>query len=241
MDYGAILRAAEAEADVIVWDGGNNDLPFFRPDLTITVVDPHRPGHELSYYPGATNLRMAGVVVINKVDSAACEQVDAVRENIRRANPAATIVEAASPISVEDAAAIRGRRVLVVEDGPTLTHGGMPYGAGVLAARKYGAAAIVDPRPYAVGTIADTFRAYPGTGALLPAMGYGAEQVRDLEATIARVPCDAVVIGTPIDLRRVVKIDRPAVRVTYELEETTRPDLREILAGFLTNARRLEC
>jgi predicted GTPase len=232
-DYAAILRAAEQEADVIVWDGGNNDLPFYRPDLTITVTDPHRPGDELSYYPGATNLRMADVVIINKVDSAPPEDVATVRANIRRVNPTATIVEAASPPHVEDPALIRGRRVLLIEDGPTVTHGGMAYGVGTIAAWEHSAAEIVDPRPYAIGSIADTFRAYPNTGALLPAMGYGPEQVRDLEETIRRVPCDTVVIGTPIDLRRVLKIDQPTVRVTYELAEQGRPELREILAGVV--------
>lgn len=232
-DYAAILRAAEREADVIVWDGGNNDLPFYRPDLTITVTDPHRPGDELSYYPGATNLRMADVVIINKVDSASTEDVRMVRENIARVNGTATIIEAASPPRVEDPALIRGKRVLVVEDGPTVTHGGMQYGAGTIAALQHGAAEIIDPRPYAVGSIADTFQAYPNTGALLPAMGYGAAQVRDLEATIRTVPCDAVVIGTPIDLRRVVTIDQPTVRVTYDLVEQGQPDLRAILANVV--------
>jgi predicted GTPase len=238
VDYAAILRAAEHEADVIVWDGGNNDLPFYRPDLTITVADPHRAGHELAYFPGATNLRMADVVIINKVDSARREQVDLVRANVRRVNPVATIVEAASPISVEDEAAITGKRVLVVEDGPTLTHGGMRYGAGTLAARKYGAAEIVDPRPYAVGALDETLRAYPQIEGLLPAMGYDAEQMRDLEETIRRVPCDTVIIGTPIDLRRVIALDKPAVRVTYDLEEITRPDLREILARSIERFER---
>lgn len=233
VDYTAILRAAEQEADVIVWDGGNNDLPFFRCDLVFTVTDPHRPGHELCYYPGETNLRMANVVVINKVDSAQPDHVDIVRENIRRLNPTATIVEAASPITVDNEQAIRGKRVLVVEDGPTLTHGGMPYGAGILAARKYGAAEIVDPRPYAVASIAETFRKYPDTGPLLPAMGYGDEQMRDLEQTINNTPCDTIVIGTPIDLRRIVALDHPAVRVTYDLDEITRPDLQTILEGFI--------
>ena len=232
-DYAAILRAAEREADVIVWDGGNNDMPFYRPDLTITVVDPHRPGDELSYYPGATNLRMADVVIVNKVDTAAPEDVHIVHQNIRRANPTATIVEAASPPRVADPALIRGKRVLVIEDGPTVTHGGMPYGVGTVAAWEYGAAEIVDPRPYAIGALAETFRAYPNTGALLPAMGYGAEQIRDLEATIRRVPCDTVVIGTPIDLRRVVRIDQPTVRVTYDLVEKTHPHLDAILAETL--------
>ncbi len=233
VDYAAILREAEREADVIVWDGGNNDLPFYRPDLCITVADPHRAGHELSYYPGAVNLRIADVVVINKVDSAEFEQVAAVRRNVAAVNPRALIVEAASPRHVDDPAALQGKRALVIEDGPTLTHGGMKYGAGVLAAREYGASEIVDPRPYAVGSIADTFRAYPDTGPVLPAMGYGAAQMRDLAATIERVPCDVVVIGTPIDLRRVIDIHRPTVRVTYELEERTQPDLREILLRFI--------
>jgi len=232
-DYAAILRAAEQEADVIVWDGGNNDLPFYRPDLTITVTDPHRPGDELSYYPGATNLQMADVVIINKVDSAPALDVHTVRTNVRRVNPTATIIEAASPPHVENPALIRGKRVLLIEDGPTVTHGGMAYGVGTIAAWEHSAAEIIDPRPYAVGSIADTFRAYPNTGALLPAMGYGADQVRDLEATIRNVPCDTVVIGTPIDLRRVVKIDQPTVRVTYDLVEQTKPDLREILAGVI--------
>jgi len=232
-DYAAILRAAEQEADVIVWDGGNNDLPFYRPDLTITVTDPHRPGDELNYYPGATNLQMADVVIINKVDSAPPEDVHVVRTNIRRVNPTATIIEAASPPHVENPDLIRGKRVLLIEDGPTVTHGGMAYGVGTIAAWEHSAAEIIDPRPYAVGSIAETFRAYPNTGALLPAMGYGAEQVRDLEATIRNVPCDTVVIGTPIDLRRVVKIDQPTVRVSYDLVEQTKPDLREILAGVI--------
>jgi predicted GTPase len=235
-DYAAILRAAEQEADVIVWDGGNNDMPFYRPDLTITVTDPHRPGDELSYYPGATNLRAADVVIINKVDSARPEDVRAVHENIRRVNPAATIIEAASPPHVADPALIRGKRVLTIEDGPTVTHGGMPYGIGTIAAWECGAAEIVDPRPYAVGSIAETFAAYPQTGALLPAMGYGAAQMRDLEETIRRVPCDTVVIGTPIDLRRVVAIGQPSVRVTYDLVERTHPQLREILAGVVAGA-----
>jgi len=232
-DYAAILHAAEQEADVIVWDGGNNDLPFYRPDLTITVTDPHRPGDELNYYPGATNLQMADVVIINKVDSAPALDVRIVRTNVRRVNPTATIIEAASPPHVENPALIRGKRVLLIEDGPTVTHGGMAYGVGTIAAWEHSAAEIIDPRPYAVGSIAETFRAYPNTGALLPAMGYGADQVRDLEATIRNVPCDTVVIGTPIDLRRVVTIDQPTVRVTYDLVEQTKPDLREILAGVI--------
>lgn len=229
VDYEAILREAEKEADIIVWDGGNNDLPFFKPDLHIVVADPHRAGHELSYYPGESNLRAADVVVLNKIDTADLENIARVRENVRTANSTATIVEAASPIFVENPDAIRGKRVLVVEDGPTLTHGGMAYGAGVVAARRYGASEIVDPRPYAVRSIAKTFAAYPNTGALLPAMGYGEEQIKDLAETINTTPCDLVIIGTPIDLRRVVKIEHPADRVHYELQVIGRPSLEEIL------------
>lgn len=237
-DYAAILRAAEAEADVIVWDGGNNDMAFFKPDLTITVTDPHRPGDELSYYPGMTNLLLADVVVINKVDSANREDVQQVRANVARLNPRAALIEAASPPEVESPGLIRGRRVLVIEDGPSVTHGGMPYGAGMTAAWRHGAAAIVDPRSYAVGSLAETYHAHPQIGPLLPAMGYSAEQVRDLEATIRRVPCDTVVIGTPIDLRRVVAIDRPSVRVTYDLVETGKPDLRDVLGAIVEKVRR---
>jgi predicted GTPase len=229
VDYEAILREAEKEADIIVWDGGNNDLPFFKPDLHIVVADPHRAGHELTYYPGESNLRAADVVVLNKIDTADLANISQVRENVRAVNPAATIVEAASPIFVEDPDAIRGKRVLVVEDGPTLTHGEMAYGAGVVAARRFGAAEIIDPRPYAVRSIAATFQKYPGTGALLPAMGYGEEQIKDLEDTINATPCDLVIIGTPIDLRRVVKIKHPADRVQYELQVIGRPTLEEIL------------
>jgi predicted GTPase len=229
VDYEAILRQAEREADVIVWDGGNNDTPFYKPDLTITVVDPHRPGHERSYYPGATNVRIADVIVVNKVDSATREGIDAVLKNVAEMNPRATVIQAASPIVVEDPAVIKGKRVLVVEDGPTLTHGDMQYGAGTIAARQFGASEIVDPRPYAVGSIEETYRKYPSTGMLLPAMGYGAAQMEDLEATIRQVPCDAVVIGTPIDLRRVISIEKPSVRVTYSLAETTKPDLADVL------------
>lgn len=232
VDYEAILRQAEKEADVIVWDGGNNDTAFYKPDLTITVVDPHRPGHEISYYPGATNVRLADVIVVNKVDSAAREGIDAVVAHASALNPTAIIVQAASPISIEDPSVIAGKRVLVVEDGPTLTHGEMKYGAGVLAARQFGAAEMIDPRPYAVGSIAETYRKYPDIGILLPAMGYGREQMDDLQATIAQVPCDAVIIGTPIDLRRVISITKPSVRVTYSLQETSKPDLAEILDGF---------
>lgn len=233
VDYEAILREAEKEADVIVWDGGNNDTSFYRPDLTITVADPHRPGDEMTHYAGMTNIILADVVVINKVESAVRENVDAVRRNVLSVNPDAEIVEAASPVTVEDESLIRGKRVLVVEDGPTLTHGGMSYGAGVIAAQKFGASELVDPRKWAVDSISETFRKYPKTGTLLPAMGYGSKQVKDLEATINKVDCDTVVIGTPIDLRRVVRIRKPSVRVRYELAEITKPGLKEILEGFL--------
>ncbi|RCK73104.1 MAG: hypothetical protein IGBAC_0303 [Ignavibacteriae bacterium] len=232
VDYEAILRQAESEADVIVWDGGNNDMPFYKPDLTITVADPHRPGHELTYYPGETNLRLADVVVINKVETAIPENITTVRDNVRKVNPNAILVEAASPIMVEDESVILDKKVLVIEDGPTLTHGEMSYGAGVLAAKKFGAAEIIDPRPYAVNSIAETFIKYPQTGTLLPAMGYGEDQLKDLEATIDRTPCDSVIIGTPIDLRRVIKINKPSTRVRYELDEITQPDLKEILTNF---------
>jgi predicted GTPase len=232
VDYEAILRQAEAEADVIVWDGGNNDMSFYKPDLTITVADPHRPGHEVSYYPGATNIFLADVVVINKVESATRENIDIVRNNIRSVNPTATVIEAASPIFAEDEKLIRGKRVLVVEDGPTLTHGEMAYGAGVIAARKFGASQIVDPRPWVVDTIAETFKKYPKIGTLLPAMGYGEKQVKDLETTINRVECDSVIIGTPIDLRRIISINKPSVRIRYELDEIAKPDLRDIITDF---------
>ncbi len=229
VDYEKILRQAETEADIILWDGGNNDFSFYQTDLLFVVADPHRPGHELSYHPGETNLRMADVVVINKVDTANAENVNTVRANVRAVNPNAVIVEAASPIFVEDAAAIRGKRVLVVEDGPTLTHGGMTYGAGVVAAQKFGAREIVDPRPYAVGSIKATYEKYPTTGAVLPAMGYGDQQTQELETTINAAPVDLVLIATPIDLRRIVKIKHPTDRVQYELQEIGQPTLAEIL------------
>ncbi len=232
VDYGAILAEAEKEADVIVWDGGNNDLPFYEADIEIVVADPHRPGHELSYHPGEANLRRAHVVVINKIDTADAEGVAAVRRSIREVNPAAMVIDGASPISVDNPEAIRGKRVLVIEDGPTLTHGEMKYGAGVVAALKFGAAEIVDPRPYTVGTISKTFESYPGIGTLLPAMGYGEEQLRDLEATVERTPADLVLIATPIDLRRIVKITKPALRVSYELQEIGRPDLEDALRNL---------
>jgi len=233
VDYEAILREAEKEADVIVWDGGNNDMSFYKPDLTITVVDPHRPGHELSYYPGMTNVLLADVVVINKVETAPREKIDIVRNNVHLVNPKAVVIEAASPITVTDESVIRGQRVLVVEDGPTLTHGEMAYGAGVIAANKFGASKIIDPRPWVVNSIAETFKKYPNIGKLLPAMGYGGQQVRDLEATINRIDCDSVIIGTPIDLRRIIRINKPSVRVRYELAEITKPDLNDILTKFL--------
>jgi predicted GTPase len=229
VDYEQILRQAENEADVILWDGGNNDLPFFQPDLHIVVADPHRAGHELLYHPGEANLRMADVVVINKIDTAGPEGIATVRENVKHVNTDAIIVEAASPIIVQDPQAIRDKRVLVVEDGPTLTHGEMAYGAGVVAARRFGAAEIIDPRPYAVRSILKTFEKYPTIGALLPAMGYGDEQRKDLEETIANTPADLVLVGTPIDLRRVVKIQQPSQRVRYELQEVGKPTLAELL------------
>lgn len=233
VDYEAILRRAEQEADVILWDGGNNDTPFYRPDLAIVVADPLRVGHELRYYPSETNLRLADLVIINKVDSAEPKDVEMLRRNIRKVNARCRIIEAASPLTVDNAAAIEGKSVLVVEDGPTLTHGEMKYGAGTVAARKFGASDIVDPRPYCTGEIKKTFEIYPNIGILLPAMGYGDRQIRDLEDTIDRVPCDAVVIGTPINLKRIVRIKKPAVRVFYELEEIGQPDLRTVLREFL--------
>jgi len=233
VDYAAILREAEKEADVVIWDGGNNDLSFYKPDLTITVLDPHRAGHELKYYPGRTCFLTADVLVINKVDSAEPQAIEQVRRSIREHNPRATVIEAASPVRVDDPDAIRGKRVLVVEDGPTLTHGNMPFGAGVVAARKWGAAEMIDPRPYLVGELKETFAKYTGIGALLPAVGYGEQQRADLAATIARVPCDTVVVATPIDLRRVIDIRQPAVRVHYDLQETGGPKLAEVLADFL--------
>lgn len=235
VDYEAILRAAEddpAGCDVIVWDGGNNDFSFFKPDLQITVADPHRPGHELRYYPGEVNVRMADVVVINKVDSADPEGVATVRTNVAAVNPEAVIVEAASRVRIDDAEVVRGKRVLVVEDGPTLTHGEMKIGAGVVAALRNGAAELVDPRPYLVGRLRETFEIYPDIGTVLPAMGYGDDQLGDLEATINATDCDSVVIGTPIDLSRIVDIKKPSTRVFYDLEEVTKPDLTDLLGDF---------
>lgn len=233
IDYEEILSQAEKEADIIVWDGGNNDMPFFKPDLHITVVDPHRPGDELSYYPGEANLRMANVVVINKIDTADSDNIRKVRESVYTVNPQAVIVEAASPIFVENYQIIQGKRVLAVEDGPTLTHGEMTYGAAVVAAEKYGAAELVDPRPFTVDTITETFKKYPKIGVLLPAMGYGEDQIKDLEDTINKTDCDLVIIGTPIDLRKLIKINKPAVRVTYDLQEIGKPDLADQLKRFI--------
>ncbi len=234
VDYADILDKAAGEADVILWDGGNNDLPFYRPALHVVVADPLRLGNELTYYPGEANLRMADVVVINKVDTADLAAVEQLRDHVRAANSKALVVEAASPVTADGAEVISGRRVLVVEDGPTLTHGEMKFGAGSVLARKFGAAELVDPRPFAVGSIAATYNAYPKIGRLLPAMGYGDQQIRELEATIARVPCDVVVVGTPIDLSRLMTIERPVVRARYELQEIGKPDLADALAGFVT-------
>jgi predicted GTPase len=236
VDYADILNRAEADADVILWDGGNNDLPFYRPTLHVVVADPLRLGNELTYYPGEANLRMADVVVINKIDTADLAATEQLRSHIRAANAEAMIVEAASPVTADRADAIAGRRVLVIEDGPTVTHGEMRFGAGTVIARKFGAREIVDPRPFAVGSLADTYRTYPSIGPILPAMGYGAEQVRDLEATIALVPCDIVVVGTPVDLSRLVTIRQPVVRVRYELQEIGLRDLADAVAGVLERA-----
>jgi predicted GTPase len=233
VDYEKILREAEEEADVIVWDGGNNDLSFYKPDLYIVVADPHRAGHELTYYPGETNLRMADVIIINKVDTADPQKVMLVKENIKMANPNATVLEAASPITTDNPEAVRGKRALVIEDGPTITHGGMPYGAGVLFAQKFGAGAIVDPRPYAVGSIKEAYEKYRHLGAVLPALGYGGKQVAELKETIDRTPCDVVVIGTPIDLRRVITIKQPTVRVKYELKVLGPVSLEHVLDEFI--------
>jgi predicted GTPase len=229
VDYERILRQAEKEVDIVLWDGGNNDLPFFRSDIHIVVVDPLRPGHETRYHPGEANLIAADVVVVNKVDSAGMEAIQTVHRNIRRLNPQAVVIEAASPIFVEDPAAIRGKRVLVVEDGPTLTHGEMAYGAGWVAAMRHGAGEIVDPRPFAVGSISSTYEKYPTTGNVLPAMGYGQKQMRELEQTINKSDVDLVLIGTPIDLRRLLKLNKPSQRIRYELQEIGEPTLAAIL------------
>jgi predicted GTPase len=237
VDYERILRRAEQEADVVLWDGGNNDLPFFQPDLEIVLVDPHRAGHELRYYPGETNLLRAHVVVITKVDSADAASLRTVRANVSRLNPDATVIDAAMPVVVDDAELIRGRRALVIEDGPTVTHGGMPHGAGAIAAERSGAAERVDPRPFAVGSIRRTLDAYPHIDRVLPAMGYGAEQLRELEETIAAARADVVVMATPADLRRHIRIAAPVCRVSYELEEVGRPTLYDVIRDFLGKRR----
>jgi len=236
VDYEAILRAAENDpdgCDVVLWDGGNNDFPFYNPDLMITVTDPHRAGHELRYYPGEVTLRLADVVVINKMDSAAPQDIQTVRESIEKVAPGAIVIDAASPIKVDDPSVIKGKRVLVVEDGPTLTHGEMKIGAGVVAARKFGAAELVDPRPFTVGRLTETFEKYPDIGTLLPAMGYGEQQLKDLETTINNTDCDSVVIGTPIDLNRIIKIKKPNTRVWYDLQEIGNPNLEEVIDDFV--------
>jgi predicted GTPase len=233
VDYGKILKEAEKEADVIVWDGGNNDWSFYKPDLNIVVADPHRAGNELTYHPGETNLRMANVIIVNKVDTADPEKVKQVKENIKMVNPNATVLEAASPITADKPDAIKGKRVLVIEDGPTITHGNMPYGAGMIFAKKFGAATIVDPRPYAVGSIKEAFKKYQHLGAILPALGYSEKQIAELKETIDHTPCDVVVIGTPIDLRRVVTIKKPTVRVKYELKVLGPVSLERILDQFI--------
>lgn len=237
VDYLEILKRAEEEADMILWDGGNNDLPFYKPDLHIVVTDPHRAGHEMTYYPGEANLRMADVVVINKIDTANLDKINLLRENIHILAPNAVVVDAASPLTVDHPEFIRGKKVLVVEDGPTLTHGEMKFGAGVIAAQKFGAKEIIDPRPYAVGTIKDTYTKYPEIGTLLPAMGYGKKQIQELEDTINAVDCDIVIIGTPIDLSRIIKINKKSIRVKYDLQEIGRPNLDEILSQKIKNRR----
>jgi len=238
VDYEAILREAENDpdgCDVIIWDGGNNDFPFYVSDLHITVVDPHRPGHELTYYPGEVTLRMSDVVVINKMDSADEAGIQAVRENITRLAPDAVVVDANSKLDIDDPSLVKGKNVLVVEDGPTLTHGDMKIGAGTVAAQRFGAAGFVDPRPYTVGKLKETFETYPNIGKLLPAMGYGEQQLKDLETTINKTECDSVVIGTPIDLNRIINIKKPSTRVYYNLQEIGRPNLVEVLDDFLKN------
>ncbi len=233
VDYEAIVREAEKEADIILWDGGNNDFSFYTPDLMITVTDPHRPGNELNYYPGEVTLRVADVVVINKIDSASPENIQIVRDSIQKVNPNAIVIDAASPLVVHDPSVIRGKRVLVVEDGPTLTHGEMKIGAGTVAAMKYGAKELVDPRPFVVGKLAETFKIYPNIGKLMPAMGYGEQQVKDLETSINNVDCDAVVIATPIDLQRIIKINKPCTKVDYNLQEIGSPNLDDVICEFL--------
>ena len=234
VDYARILDAAEKEADVILWDGGNNDWPFFRPDLEIVLVDPHRPGHELLYHPGETNLRRAQVLVVNKIDSAPVGGVEEVMNNIARVNPAATVIQARSTVSVDEPELIRGKRVLLIEDGPTLTHGEMAYGSGSVAAHRYGAAAVVDPKPFARGSLIETFQRFPWVQRALPAMGYSQAQLDDLAATIAAVDCDTIVIATPVDLARLIPLDKPYCRVRYDLEEISRPNLTDVVTDFLS-------
>ena len=238
VDYARVLARAEAESDIILWDGGNNDIPFFVPDLEIVILDPHRAGHELSYFPGEVNFLRADVFILNKLDSASADQVEAVRRNIHAFNPAARVIDAAMPVSLENPAQVLGKRVLVIEDGPTLTHGGMGFGAGVLAATKFGARELVDPRPFAVGSIKETFAKYPHIERLLPAMGYGPAQMRELEETIENTICDLVVIATPVDLRRIIRIRHPTCRVTYELQEIGRPTLREVVRDFVAGMKK---
>jgi len=238
VDYGKILEEAEKEADVIVWDGGNNDLPFYKPDLHIVVADPHRAGHEVAYHPGEANLRMANVVIINKVDTADPQNVKQVKENIKMVNPKAIILDAASPITADKPELIKGKRALVIEDGPTLTHGNMPYGAGTIMAQRLGAREIVDPKPYAVGSIKETYKKYTHLGTILPALGYGEKQIAELKETIDRTPCDVVVIGTPIDLRRVMTINKPTVRVNYELQVLGPISLEQVLEDFLQRGKK---
>lgn len=233
VDYEAILREAEKEADVILWDGGNNDLPFYKPDIHIVVVDPHRPGHEKRYFPGEANLRMADVVVINKIDSAKPEDIETVKNNVKELAPKAKVIMGDSPLTIDNPEVIRGKKVLVVEDGPTLTHGEMLYGAGVVAAKKFGAAELIDCRPYTVGTITATYKKYPHIGTLLPAMGYGDQQVKDLETTINKTPCDIIISATPIDITRLVKVNKPIVRVKYDLKERGTPTLDDVLAPII--------
>ncbi len=240
VDYEVILRNAESEADVVLWDGGNNDLPFFLPDLHITVLDPHRAGHETLYYPSEANLLLADVAIINKIDTAPADGIEKVRNSIRRLNPKAIVVEAASPISVDRPELIKDKKVLVVEDGPTLTHGEMSYGAGVVAAQKFGASSLVDPRPYTVASITETYEKYPAIGTLLPAMGYGPKQVKDLETTINRTKCDAVIIATPINLGKIIKINKPSVVVGYELQEIGMPNLTDVLADFFSESKKAQ-
>lgn len=240
VDYETVLRKAEKDpdgCDVIIWDGGNNDFPFFKPDLMITITDPHRAGHELRYYPGEVTLRLANVVIINKIDSAYPDAIQIVRENIAKVNPGAVVIDGASPIKVDNPSIIRGKKVLVVEDGPTLTHGEMKMGAGIVAARKFGASELIDPRPYAVGRLKDTFSIYPGIGTLLPAMGYGDQQLHDLERTINNTKCDSVIIATPIDLNRIIKIKKPNTRVYYDLQEIGDPNLSQVLDDFIKKHR----